>query len=705
MIPSFAIRSLRTKILLIFLILSIVSLAVTGFVAFQTIGSIGESARMSSTALGKDAVRDSSAALTNATEGYMLRMATDQANLIDEIFWETGMEINILASQALSIQNNPAYVPRIPSFPPGNPPADPRSGTLVLIAPQASVSASDEEYRSLAGMDDLIASVYHSDGDLVAVYVVTSSGILRAYPWQQIAGTIYDPRTRPWYTAALASQETVWTAPYVDAAGHGLIVTCARQVPTKFGTWVVASDVTIDQLNAYTSMSMAGNGYAVIIDSNGTVISRPGLSAESKRWDQAYVPENILHAQSSELSSAGRNMTAGKTGIERITLNGNRTLVAYAPIQSLNWSYAIFMPESEVVRPILVTEGRIIEATLETSEEIRAHTDRVTSLFLLLFILLLIIIIVLSWLLARVITRPVEALKDGAAAIGGGDLKYRVDIHSGDEFEDLGRSFNRMAADLKSSIENLKTTTAEKERYAKEMEIAREIQESFLPETVPHIPGYGIAAVNTPAMEIGGDLYDFIPAGTGRQGFVIADVSGKGASAALYMALSHTLLHASGEADPDPSGAVKKANRLLFDDGRSSMFITVFYGILDAGSRTFTYVNAGHNPPLLVKADGTAVWLDHAKGIALGVIDDVAIPPATIGLSAGDTLVLYTDGVTEAFNEKDEYFGEDRLMETVLRARSLGAGDILDAVVADIRTFAGTAPQSDDITLVVIRVG
>lgn len=696
--------TVRTKILLIFLCLALTTLLVIGITAFFTIGDMGTSARENSALLGREAIRDSTAALESGTEDYLLRVATDQARLIDEIFWETEMELNLLADYAVSAQGNTSHESSVRSYPADHPPENPLDGTTVLISPGATVTANDEEFKALAGMDDLLTAVYHNDGDLTAVYVATDSGIMRAYPGDGGAAPDYDPRTRPWFTAARGSTAPVWTAPYIDAYGHGLIVTCARNVQTRYGTWVVASDVTIDQLNDYTSLTLGGKGYAVLMDNGGTIIARPGLAINTTLVDPSYTAENVFASGNPDLVAIGTNMTAGKTGIEWGTINGNETVVAYAPIAPLNMSYAVSVPAAEITAPIRNTEGQIALATAQTNKEIADQTARILRILALLFLLTLIVVVGLSWFLARMITRPVVVLKEGAAAIGAGDLAFRVDIRSGDEFEDLAGSFNRMAADLRASIDDLKVTTAQKERYHKEMEIAREIQNSFLPESVPQIPGCEIAAANIPAMEIGGDLYDFIAAGPGREGFVIADVSGKGVSAALYMAVSATLLHASGEAEADPSRALWNANRLLENDSRSGMFITVFYGVLSTAERTFTYANGGHNPPLVVGPGGTASWLDRANGIALGVVPEVSIVPETVALEPGSVLVLYTDGVTEAFNERDEYFGEDRLKDCVTRNGDLPVQDLLAALLAEIRAFTGTAPQSDDITLVVVRI-
>jgi phosphoserine phosphatase RsbU/P len=703
-IPPLPAINIRTKILLIFLLLSVISLLIMGFAAFYTIADIGSSAQESSTTLGEEAIRDSTRALQNQTQEYMIRVASDQADLVDEIFWSSEAELDILAAHAQSVQNNPSYQSQIRSYSITSPPQDPMSGTVVLLAPGATVTETDPEFQALAGMDDLLAAVYRTDHDLTAVYVVTESGILRSYPWQEVTGTDFDPRTRDWYKKAVRSERPVWTEPYIDASGHGLILTCARSVKTRYGTWVVASDVTTDQLSEYTNQTLGGRGYAVLMDSRGTVLSRPGLAATVTSPDQPFAAENVFSSPDPALVAVGRNMTAGRTGVELVRFNNIETLVAYAPVSSQNWSYSVSMPASVVVAPIRTTENHIRNATNETSTQILKQTDRFLYIFAGLAILLFVIVIILSWLLARIITRPVDALREGTAVIGHGDLDFRLSIRSGDEFEALAESFNQMASDLKSNIENLKRTTAEKERYTKELEIAKEIQDSFLPESVPAIPGFDVAAVTIPAMEIGGDLYDFIEVAGRSMGFVIADVSGKGVSAALYMALSRTILHAVGQAEPDPSSAIRRTNKFIYGDGRSSMFITVFYGVLNPEERAFAYVNAGHNPPLLLRDGEAGNWMTGTKGIALGVIPDVTIAISTLELRNGDLLVLYTDGVTEAFNEAEEYFGEERLMDCVGRHRSLPAKDVLDALLKEIQEFAGSAAQSDDITLVIIRV-
>jgi sigma-B regulation protein RsbU (phosphoserine phosphatase) len=698
--------NVRTKILIIFLALSLVSLLITGFVAFFTISNVGNYAERSSSTLGRQAVNDSTVALEQAAEGNMLRIASDQAEITNVLFKDSAAEIGILAAHAATLRNNPHIIPLTPSYTKNTPPSDPFDGTLIELAPGSNATPGSDEYRTLAGMDDLLKAVFYADADLMSVYIATDSGILRSYPGNDYTAPGYDPRTREWFTRAGTSEHAIWSGPYVDASGNGLIMTCSQEIPTQYGSWVVASDVTIDTINQnILNLTLAGNGYAVLLDDKGNIISRPGLSAGDIRWNEAFRSDNALSGDNPGLVAVGMNMTAGKSGIGKVMFNGSEVYIAYAPVRSLNWSFAVSLPAEQIVAPAKKTQEMIDSSTGETSAHILQQTDRIRDIFAGLFGVLLIVVIIVAVFLSRAITRPVETLKQGASALGRGDLDYRVTIHTGDEFEDLAESFNRMAADLKKNIEDLRRTTAEKERYTRELEIAKEIQDNFLPETTPDIPGMDIAAVTIPAMEIGGDFYDFIPVKGDRHGFVVADVSGKGVSAALFMALSRTLIRASGQENPDPVMAIQKANRLIYEDGRSSMFVTVFYGVLDAPAMTFTYVNAGHNPPLLVRGDPPGVrTLEEGRCIALGVVPEVNITCAALVLEPGDLIVMYTDGITEAFNPEDEEFGEGHLMDYLQKHRDYPAREIIDGLIEGIRKFCGSAPQSDDITLVILRV-
>jgi sigma-B regulation protein RsbU (phosphoserine phosphatase) len=704
-IPLLPKCNVRAKILAMFLALAVISLVITGYIALFTINNVAHSAESSSLALGTEAVDKATDALEVLTEDHLLQMASDQAQITNILFEDTDTELQLLAVQAATLQGNPPVQPIIHAYDQNTLPSDPFQVTMYSSAPGITINQGSEEFQRVAGMDDLLKGTYETDTNLTSVYIATDSGIIRMYPWANLTEKNYDPRQRTWFTGAKNTSGVYWTEPYVDAISHNLVVTSSKAVPTPDGTWVIGCDVTVDVINsAFLNKTLRGKGYAVLLDNQGNIVSRPGLSAGNQSWDRPVFQENIFKRGDPSLVAVGRNMTAGKAGIEIVKFGDQDTYVAYAPVRSLNWSFAVLMPKDEVTAPIQSTRDKILSSTQDAQSRIAHEANQIIVIFSVLFIIIIFGVIALALYLSRIITRPVEVLKNATLALGKGDLGYRVTLDTGDEFEDLAHSFNHMAGDLRQSIADLQRTTAEKERYTKELEIAKEIQDTFLPESVPVVPGFEISAITIPAMEIGGDLYDFIPVRGDRWGFVIADVSGKGVSAALYMALCRTLIHASGVEHADPAVAIRQANRLIYDDGRSSMFITVFYAVLDPEQMTISYVNAGHNPPLLVRGDPPVAQMLEGKGIALGVIDDVDIPVKTLSVQHGDLIIMYTDGVTEAFNEHEDYFGEERLIASVTKNKSRPVQEILDAILGDIRQFCGSAPQSDDITLILIRV-
>jgi sigma-B regulation protein RsbU (phosphoserine phosphatase) len=282
-----------------------------------------------------------------------------------------------------------------------------------------------------------------------------------------------------------------------------------------------------------------------------------------------------------------------------------------------------------------------------------------------------------------------------------------------------------MAKNLAASQEEMRR----KERMERELEIAYEMQQSFLPQTLPKVPGIEIAATMRPAREVGGDFYDVIPLSGGRVGVLVADVSDKGVPAALYMALARTLLRAhSLSARPQylsdalesaqvrrlmrsgslgalaALGAVRQTNDYLTEHhSESCMFVTLFYAVYDPQHRLLTYVNAGHNPPLLYNAlTGEQDWL-LPTDIVVGIMPGRPYEAQERQLSPGDVLVLYTDGVTEAFNADHQMFGEERLAEIALSHATASAQELVETIETGVTAFAGQAPQSDDLTLLVMR--
>ena len=267
---------------------------------------------------------------------------------------------------------------------------------------------------------------------------------------------------------------------------------------------------------------------------------------------------------------------------------------------------------------------------------------------------------------------------------------------------------------ITGAIETIRDITERREmegrlaRSNAELHIAAEIQQSFLPEVIPQITGFDIAAKSVMAKEVGGDFFDvipfeIIPLEKGTLGIIIADVSGKGVPAALFMALSRIVVRVNALWHRDPARAIFDANNIIAQDSKAGMFVTLFYGILSEKNQTLTYVNAGHNPPVVFRSRDESLEELMPTGIVLGAIENREYFSRAVDIGTGDIIVLYTDGITESINAREEMYGEERLHSIIRTNSRLSAVEIMTRILESVQEFTGDMPQFDDITLMVIK--
>jgi len=303
--------------------------------------------------------------------------------------------------------------------------------------------------------------------------------------------------------------------------------------------------------------------------------------------------------------------------------------------------------------------------------------------------------------IATSILGDVKTLSDAARRIGDGDLEHRVPVAGNDELSGLAIAFNEMTDNLRRHQAEL----LEKERIEADLAVARDIQMRLLPQAPPIVRGLDIAGVSIPSREVGGDLFSFLVLENGALGVALGDVSGKSVPAALLMSNVLASLKAHSQHAAPVHECLTSINRLLCEDILFGKFVTLFHGVIDPGRGELRYASAGHNPPLIVGAGGEIAWLREAW-IPLGIQPDAVYKDAAAPLAAGDTIVVYSDGVTEAETTVDaeEMFGEERLSSTVAALRGASASAIVEGIVAAVREFAAGAPQSDDVTIVVVKL-
>jgi len=494
-----------------------------------------------------------------------------------------------------------------------------------------------------------------------------------------------------WYQIPKELGKPVWSEPYFDE-GAGNIVMSTYSVPfynykdgKQLFTGVVTADISLQWLmETIKKISSHQSSYSFLISRNGVFVSHP-----NKDYIMRESIFSIAEANNDNgLREIGRDMIRGGKGF--VTLNnhfaGQKSWMYYAPLPSLGWSIGVVFPEDRLFAGIGKL-GVIILAIGGAG-----------------FLALLVVIITIS----GTITKPLRVLADKAGEIARGNLEVEVPtVRSHDEVAALSNSFNNMKDALKEYICNLAETTAAKERIESELKIAHTIQMSFLPKRFPPFPEkeeFEIFAALEPAKEVGGDLYDFFLIDEEHVFFSIGDVSGKGVPAALFMAVTKTLMKGIASQAVFPSMALSNVNQELCKDNDSSMFVTVFCGILNFKTGELLFANAGHNLPVLISAGGEISWLESPPGFLLGIVEDAEFETSRMILTPGDTLFLYTDGVTEAMNLQQEFFSDPTLIETIAKCPDQRTPEtIIDCVMKAVKTFTGAEPQSDDITMLALH--
>jgi len=348
-----------------------------------------------------------------------------------------------------------------------------------------------------------------------------------------------------------------------------------------------------------------------------------------------------------------------------------------------------------------LNNGLFLIVNVPLFELFHGAVHHLSVLLTVLLISTLLIVVILYLVLKRNINEPISKLTEIAERISQGDLEKSIQLDKPSELAQLAFAFNKMKTDIKTHLTQLAKMASEKEKIESELEIAKQIQAGALPIDFPKGECFELDASMTPAREVGGDFYDFFPVDENHYAFVMADVSGKGITAALYMMSAKTAIKNMLQAGYTLEEAMNKANKSLYENHADGMFVTVFVGILDLNTGQVEYVNAGHCPPLLKTKNGYE-YVNVVRNLILGVKPTYAYTNGKIVLKNSNRLFLYTDGVTEAQTQNYQMFGEERLLKT-LNKKEMPLSDTLTYVFKQIKGFTKDVPQSDDITMMVLE--
>ncbi len=549
--------------------------------------------------------------------------------------------------------------------------------------------AVEDEMSLLVNLESLWVPMMQQDGDTITTtYIGTETGFMISYDrYASLAeysddGEVYfNHPERNWYKKAKEGLDVVFTDLSQDYFGRGLSLTCAKPF-FYYGVFagVVAMDILIDDLkNTIIDIDVKegyDSDYAFIVNENGDIIASPVINKDTTEFENIKDLNNKFYSISDSILS-------NKKGMDKV----DDFYLIYSPIERANWVLCVYVPEEIIMQPIRQLEQRI-------------------KVVITIFVLIMLIVCSIAYFVVKIVSgkiiEPILLLKEDVGVISKGNLEHKARVIGNDEVSDLAQAFNDMTKSLKDYISDLTSLTAEKERIGAELNVATSIQSSMLPSIFPNFAGsdkFDIYATMNPAKEVGGDFYDFFMIDDKHIVIVVADVSGKGIPAALFMVIGKTLIKDHTGLKTNLSDVFYEVNNLLCESNSENLFITAFEAVINLETGHFTYVNAGHEMPYIYRKGKDWQPEQMKPGFVLAGMENMKFTTGELYLKPGDKVFQYTDGVTEATNAKNELYGMDRLKEALDANSDKKMFDLLPAVKADIDKFVGEAPQFDDITM------
>lgn len=697
--------SVSRKLVNMTLLICIAALAVSTVVCLASIQQIRKTTVEDSVNLGKDAAKTSETALIKELESELNQTARDKAKFAEAKLAAYTFAIRYSASYAETlISNQEAYGDRECMYPLAE-----NGGVWTMQRCLADKSIAYEEVKEenalLGNMEAVFVPIVENNENISTIYIGTEDGLLLSYDINSDSAanggeTYYEYRESEWYLLGKKADGHAFTETYQDAYGRGLTITCVAPIYNTDGSiyGCVAMDILMNDLNA----SMVNDGIvepsrATLIDEEGTIIASGELNQNEDKQLSICGDDydGPLKERADEILNARDGITSSGSGNDAV-------YIAYACISDTNWILCIASPVSMIIEPAVTIRNNIDENTERVAASVTKGAHNVVQNCLVLIALIILAVTVFCGKLAKRISDPLKKLEYDVEQISRGNFDQRTDVDTDDEIGNLAHSFNYMAESLQRYISDLKDVTAKEERIASELSVAAEIQASMLPNVFPAFPDhkeFDIYATMTPAKEVGGDFYDFFFTDENHLALVMADVSGKGVPASLFMVIAKTLIKNRTQMGGSPAEILGYVNNQLCEGNEAELFVTVWLGIIDISTGKGIAANAGHEHPVIKRKDGDYELVVYKHSPAVAAMEGIRFKEHEFELNGGDTLFVYTDGVPEATDSKGEMFGTDRLLNVLNSNKDEGLKELLHEVKNAVDAFAGDAPQFDDTTM------
>ncbi len=705
---------LHNKILLLVVINMLVLTVVFISVSLYQSSSLADIVGNAKTRQQDSIVQISENTMHRTLEDSMVKINALQAYIADEMFDSVKKDVITLRTLATAMFDNRDKIEPGTVYLP-DPANDGIVTAQVLFA--EGVDYTKSEYLPIAArMTDTMEAIYKSTSYRTNVYIGFEDGThigvdsISSNKFDENGELISFPVCeRPWYRGAADTGDLYFTGVTNDSYTDSVCVTCSAPIYSAGKLiGVVGIDIFLDELAAYVEQSSSEGGFICIINNNGQVIFAPENNGIFK-VEISETADDIRNSDNAGLAGFVSDALAASTGLREVNVGGRDYYMCGTPLNVINWTAVMVVEKELTERPTKSMLAEYDKINDEATDAFRAGASSAQTLTVILIAGVFILGISAVFIFARRIVDPIESMT--ADIMEGGRTGKLFDMidkyRTGDEIEVLAEAFDDLSKKTKQYILDITAITKEKERIGTELELARKIQGDMLPNIYPAFPDrteFDIYATMTPAKEVGGDFYDFFLIDDDHLGIVIADVSGKGVPAALFMMMSKILINNFAMQGGSPAKVLMQTNETICRKNDEEMFVTVWFGVLEISTGKITAANAGHEFPIIRKANGDYELFKDKHGFVVGGMSGIKYKEYEITLEKGGTLFLYTDGLPEATNSSEELFGCERIIEVLNGAKDLGPRDLLPHIQQAVDKFVGEADQFDDLTMLALTM-
>ncbi|MBQ6752402.1 MAG: SpoIIE family protein phosphatase [Clostridia bacterium] len=654
-------------------------------------------------------------------ENNLTQSVQMEAYIAKTLFDDAEGVVTVIADYAEKILSNPGGFPyqRV-----SLPDKDKDGDISVQVLTEEGVSINDPAVSAKLGLvgnlADLMIAEYEK-ANIDSCYVALPEGAMllvddhSASKFDEDGNIISIPiRERQWYTGAAEAEKLTYTDVTTDLFTGNISIMCSLPIYSNGKlVAVIGADLFLNDVSKAINDTANQGSFTCIINQNGHVIFSPqkegtfAAFADEDENDDAE-PADLRESENKELAAFIKSALKDNTELELITIDGEECYVVGSPIQNLGWTVVSVVPKTLADMPASAMLDQFNDIQNNATAAYRSATAKSRLTLIVLLVIATAGAFANALIMSKRVVKPLEIMTERVKSLGGDDLLFEMDdaYRTDDEIELLAESFAMLSGKTLEYIEEVQRVTSEKERIGAELSLATRIQADMLPNIYPAFPDrkeIDVYASMDPAKEVGGDFYNFFLVDDDHLCVFIADVSGKGVPAALFMMASTIVLSNNAAMGKSPAQILRETNEAICSNNREEMFLTVWLGILELSTGKLTAANAGHEFPVIKTPDGKFELLKDKHGLVLGGMSGAPYKEYEIMLKPGSKLFLYTDGVPEATNIQEELFGTDRMLDALNTVPDASPKDILQNVRTAVDCFVKDAEQFDDLTMVCVE--